>query len=91
MEAIKKAIDEAELTAGVEIDSCTSGCRERTSRHSTAAAWWRSRRNREITREDVRRALEAAKAVALPAAAESYVLPQDFVVDEQDGMGARSE
>jgi len=46
-------------------------------------------KNREITREDVRRAIDAAKAVALPSGREIlHVLPQDFVVDEQDGIGA---
>jgi cell division protein FtsA len=46
-------------------------------------------KNREITRDDVRRAIDAAKAVALPAGREIlHVLPQDFVVDEQDGIGA---
>ena len=46
-------------------------------------------KNREITRDDVRRSIEAAKAVALPTGREIlHVLPQDFVVDEQDGIGA---
>ena len=46
-------------------------------------------KNREITSDDVRRAIEAAKAVALPTGREIlHVLPQDFVVDEQDGIGA---
>ena len=46
-------------------------------------------KSREITKEDVRRALEAAKAVVLPSGREIlHVLPQDFVVDEQDGIGA---
>ena len=46
-------------------------------------------KNREITREDVRRAIDAAKAVSLPTGREIlHVLPQDFVVDEQDGIGA---
>ena len=46
-------------------------------------------KNREITREDVRRAIDAAKAVSLPTGREVlHVLPQDFVVDEQDGIGA---
>ena len=62
----------------------------RTSRGSTAAAWSPSPgKNREITREDVRRAIDAAKAVSLPSGREIlHVLPQDFVVDEQDGIGA---
>src|SRR5262249_61058753 len=39
--------------------------------------------------EDVGRAIDAAKAVSLPTGREIlHVLPQDFVVDEQDGIGA---
>jgi len=38
VESIKKAIEDAELTAGVDIDSCTSPSPGRTSRASTAAA-----------------------------------------------------
>src|SRR5687767_15041513 len=90
VEAIKKAIDEAELTAGVEIDSVHLGLsgahvKAFNSRGVVAVAG----KNREITKEDVRRALEAAKAVVLPSGREIlHVLPQDFVVDEQDGIGA---
>jgi cell division protein FtsA len=90
VESIKKAIDEAELTAGVEIDSVHLGlsgahAKAFNSRGVVAVAG----KNREITREDVRRAIDAAKAVALPSGREIlHVLPQDFVVDEQDGIGA---
>ncbi len=89
VDSIKKAIEEAELMAGVEIDSvhlALSGPHIKgfNSRGVIAVAG----KNREITREDVRRAIEAAKAVALPAGREIlHVLPQDFVVDEQDGIG----
>jgi cell division protein FtsA len=39
-------------------------------------------------REDVRRAVEAAKAVSIPMDREIlHVLPQEFVVDDQDGIG----
>jgi cell division protein FtsA len=90
VESIKKAIDEAELMAGVEIDSvhlALSGPHIKgfNSRGVIAVAG----KNREISRDDVRRAIEAAKAVALPAGRDIlHVLPQDFVVDEQDGIGA---
>src|SRR5512140_1104243 len=90
VESIKKAIDEAELMAGVEIDSvhlALSGAHVKAfnSRGVVAVAG----KNREITREDVRRAIDAAKAVALPSGREIlHVLPQDFVVDEQDGIGS---
>jgi len=90
VESIKKAIEEAELMAGVEIDSvhlALSGPHIKgfNSRGVIAVAG----KNREITRDDVRRAIEAAKAVSLPAGREIlHVLPQDFVVDDQDGIGA---
>ena len=90
VESIKKAIEEAELTAGVEIDTVHLGLsgthvKAFNSRGVVAVAG----KNREITREDVRRAIDAAKAVALPGGREIlHVLPQDFAVDEQDGISA---
>src|SRR5436853_649385 len=90
VESMKKAIEEAELMAGVEIDSVHLALSEPhmkgfNSRGVIAVAG----KNREITRDDVRRAIDAAKAVALPTGREIlHVLPQDFVVDEQDGIGA---
>ena len=87
-ETIKRALDEAELMAGVEIDSvhlALSGAHVKAfnSRGVVAVAG----RNREITREDVKRAIDAARAVALPGGREIlHVLPQDFVVDDQDGI-----
>ena len=90
VDSIKKAIEEAELMAGIAIDSVhltVSGPHIKgfNSRGVIAVAG----KNREITRDDVRRAIEAAKAVALPAGREIlHVLPQDFVVDDQDGIGA---
>src|SRR3984893_16396799 len=90
VDSIKKAVEEAELMAGVEVDSvyiAISGPHIKgfNSRGVIAVAG----KNREITREDVRRAIDAAKAVALPNGREIlHVLPQDFVVDDQDGIGA---
>ncbi len=89
VESIKKAIEEAELMAGIEIDSvhlALSGPHVKgfNSRGVIAVAG----KNREISREDVRRAIDAAKAVALPSGREIlHVLPQDFVVDEEGGIG----
>ena len=90
VESIKKAVEEAELTAGVEIDAVHLGL---SGRHAKA---FNSRgvvaiagRDHEITREDVKRSIDAAKAVSLPKGQEIlHVLPQDFVVDDQDGIGA---
>ncbi len=89
-ESIKKAIEDAELTAGVEIGSVHLGLsgahvKAFNSRGVVAVAG----SNREITKEDVGRAIDAAKTVNLPSGREIvHVLPQDFVVDEQDGIGA---
>jgi cell division protein FtsA len=88
VESIKKAIVEAELTAGIEIDNvflalCGPHVKGFNSRGVVAVAG----KNREITHDDVGRALDAAKAVSLPTGRQIlHVLPQDFVVDDQDGI-----
>ena len=90
VDSIKKAIEEAELTAGVEIDSVVIGLsgahlKAFNSRGVVAVA----DRHREINRGDVRRAIDAAKAVTLPAGREIvHLLAQDFTVDGQDGINA---
>jgi len=90
VESIKKAVEEAELMAGVEIDNvylALSGPHVKgfNSRGVVAVAG----KNREISRDDVKRAIDAAKAPTLPNGRDVlHVLPQDFVVDDQDGIGA---
>ncbi len=90
VDAIKKAIEEAERMAGIDIDSVNLALagphvKGFNSRGVIAVAG----KNREVTSDDVRRAIDAAKAVTLPAGREIlHVLPQDFVVDDQDGIGA---
>jgi len=90
VESIKKAIVEAELTAGIEIDNAylaLSGPHVKgfNSRGVVAVAG----KNHEIGPEDLSRAIEAAKAVSLPGGRQIIlVLPQDFVVDDQDGITA---
>ncbi len=89
VEAIRKAVEEAELTAGIEIDNAYLGVsgthiKGFNSRGVVAVAG----KNREITSDDVRRAIEAARAVNLPTGREIlHVLPQDFVADDQDQIG----
>jgi cell division protein FtsA len=90
VESIKKSLEEAELMAGVEVGSVHLGIsgphiKGFNSRGVVAVAG----KNREVTRDDVRRSIDAARAVSLPAGREIlHVLPQDFVVDEQEGIGA---
>jgi cell division protein FtsA len=86
--AIRKAQEEAELMAGVEIQSAFVGIsgahiKSFNSRGVIAV----SGKNREISREDVRRVIDQSKAVSIPPDREIiHVIPQEFVVDEQDGI-----
>ena len=86
--AIKKAQEEAELMAGVEIESAFIGIsgahiKSFNSRGVIAV----SGRNREITHEDIKRVVNQSKAVSIPPDREIiHVIPQEFVVDEQDGI-----
>ena len=97
-EAIRKAISNAELMAGVKIDSVCVGISGehiigQTSHGVVSVA------NTEISQEDVDRAMIAAEAISVPADREIlHVIQQNFVVDAQDrirepiGMsGARLE
>jgi cell division protein FtsA len=88
VESIKKTLEEAELMAGVQAESVyvSLGGKQIRSMNSQGAIAVMGR-NREITKEDVRRVMEAARAVALPPDREiTHVLPQQFIVDEQDGI-----
>ncbi len=86
--AIKRAQEEAELMAGVEIDSAYVGIsgshiKSFNSRGVVAV----SGRNREISREDIRRVIDQARALSIPPDREIiHIIPQEFIVDEQDGI-----
>jgi cell division protein FtsA len=88
VEAIKRVVEEAELMAGVEIGSAYVGIagthiRGFNSRGVIAV----SGKSRVVEREDIRRSIDAAKAVSIPMDREIlHVLPQEFVVDDQDGI-----
>lgn len=86
--AVRKAQEEAELMAGVEMDAAYIGIsgahiKSFNSRGVVAV----SGKNRVITREDIRRVVDQSKAVSIPPDREIiHILPQEFVVDEQDGI-----
>jgi cell division protein FtsA len=88
VEAVKQAVAEAEQVAGLEISAVLAGVagghiRGLNSRGVVAVA----SRQREVSQADVDRALEAARALNLPPDREIiHVLPQTFVVDDQDGV-----
>jgi len=85
---IKKAQEEAELMAGVEIDSAFVGIsgahiKGFNSRGVVAV----SGKNKEISREDIKRVINQSKAVSIPPDREIiHIIPQEFVVDDQDGI-----
>ncbi len=89
VEAIKKSVAEAEMMAGMEVDDVFVGLAGPHIRSfNSRGAIPISTQSREIKREDVRRVIETARAVALAPDREIiHILPQEFVVDEQDGIG----
>ena len=88
VDSIRRAIEDAELMAGVEIRSAFVGIagghiKGINSRGVIAI----SGKGREVTRQDVDRVIDAAKAVALPVDREViHVLPQEFMIDDQGGI-----
>ena len=86
VQSIKKAIEEAELMAGCQITSVYAGIAgghiKGINSHGVIAV-----KNREITSNDVKRVIDAASAVAIPMDREViHIIPQEFIVDEQDGI-----
>ncbi len=88
VQSIQKAVEEAELMAGIDVDAVWVGIagdhiRAINSRGVVAI----SRPQNEISEIDVIRAIDAAKAVSIPMDREIlHVIPQEFVVDDQKGI-----
>ena len=77
-------IDEAELMAGCETGAAgiAGGHIKGINSQGVIAI-----KNREVSPEDVRRVIDAAKAIAIPMDREViHILPQEFIIDEQDGI-----
>ncbi|MGO9613710.1 MAG: cell division protein FtsA [Dissulfurispiraceae bacterium] len=97
-ESIKKTIEDAEIKSGVRIRDVfvgIAGSHIKSFNNSGVTGI----RGKEVTREDVERAIDAASEVHVPLDREVlHVLPNDFILDEQSGikdpvgmMGARLE
>ena len=86
VESIRRAVEEAERISGCEIRSAFAGIagghiRGQNSLGIVAV------KGREVEEDDVERALEAAKAIAIPLDRQIlHTIPQYYVVDEQDGI-----
>lgn len=86
VQAIQRSIEEAELMAGCQIHSVYTGIAGSHIRgmnsHGIVGV-----KDREVSSGDVERVLDAARAVAIPADQRVFqVMPQEFVVDQQEGI-----
>lgn len=86
VQSIQRAVQEAELMAGVEIDSVYAGIAGNHIRslnsHGIVAI-----KDREVLAHDIYRVIDAAKAMAIPADQKIlHVLPQEFIIDTQGGV-----
>jgi cell division protein FtsA len=84
--SIQRAVEEAELMAGCDISQVYAGIAGSHVRslnsHGIVAI-----RDREVTQSDVDRVIDAARAVAIPADQKIlHVLPQEFIIDGQEGI-----
>ena len=84
--AIKSAVQEAELMAGCEISHVYAGIAGGHIRgfnsHGIVAV-----KDKEVSQMDLERVIDAAKAVAIPLDREViHILPQEYVIDDQDGI-----
>lgn len=86
VQAIKRAVEEAELMAGCQIHSVYAGIAgshiQSMSSHGIVGV-----RDREVTHADIERVTDAAQAVAIPQDQKIlHILPQEYVVDSQEGI-----
>ena len=86
VQSIQRAVEQAELMAGVEINAVYTGIAGSHVRslnsHGIVAI-----KDKEVTAGDVARVMDAAQAVALPADQRIlHVIPQEFIIDNQEGI-----
>ena len=86
VQSIQRAVEEAELMAGVEIEAVYAGIAgshvSSLNSHGIVPI-----RDREVSHTDVERVIDAARAVAIPADQKIlHILPQEFIIDNQEGI-----
>jgi len=86
VQSMQRAIEEAELMAGCQINSAFTGIAGSHIRslnsHGIVAI-----RDREVNQSDVERVIDAAKALAIPADQKIlHIIPQEFIIDAQEGV-----
>jgi len=88
VQAISKAVEDAEIMASTRIESAVAGIAgdhiKSINSHGVIAV---SRSDNEIGDKDVRKAVDAASAVAIPTDREIiHIIPQEFTINEQSGI-----
>jgi cell division protein FtsA len=86
VQSIQRAVEEAELMAGCQIRSVYAGIAgshiNSFNSHGIVAI-----KDKEVGPGDVERVLEAARALAIPADQKVlHILPQEYIIDKQDGV-----
>ena len=86
VQSIQRAVEEAELMAGCEIHSVFAGIAgshiQSFNSHGIVAI-----KEKEVGTSDVERVIEAARALAIPADQKIlHILPQEFIIDKQEGV-----
>jgi cell division protein FtsA len=86
VESIKTAVEEAEHMSGCRINSVYVGISGSHVKGQNSLSIV-SIKGREVSESDVQRAIEAAKAIAIPVGREiMHILPQSYVIDGQEGI-----
>lgn len=86
VDALKKAIEVAELMSGCSVKQAVCGIAGSHIKGFNSSGVV-AIRNKEVTSLDVERAIDAAQAVAIPLDREVlHVIPQEFTVDDQEGV-----
>jgi cell division protein FtsA len=86
VESVRRAVEEAELMAGCQITNVVVGIagghiKGFNSQGIIAV------KNREVSEQDLRRVVEQARAISIPVDREIiHILPQEFSIDDQDGV-----
>ncbi len=85
--SIRKAVEEAELMAGCEVNEVYAGIAgghiQGFNSHGIVAV----NKEKEVDRGDLARVVDAARAVAIPMDRQVlHVIPQEYIIDDQDGI-----
>ncbi|HKJ00250.1 MAG TPA: cell division protein FtsA [bacterium] len=85
--SIQQAVRECELMCGTQIKEVYAGIAGHHIQGINSHGMVTVQNNRTVSEEDIRRVIDAAQAINIPNDREVlHILPQDFIVDDQDGV-----